>query len=489
MHSLIDNVEALLSSSELLPIYTSFLDTAKKHNMLDAMSGGAAIGFSGGPDSVMLLLLLVKYRREHNTNAPLLAVHVNHCIRGTAADADAELSRETCHTLGVELEVKTVDVPLLAKKLGMGIEEAAREARYSAFSEIVSGRNDINAIFLAHNATDNVETVMLNMLRGSGVKGMCGIPPVREFYYRPLLGVEKSDIVSVLDAFSVRYAIDETNSSDEYTRNYVRLNILPHLGKINASYASAVARLTDNMRDAYSLVSSLSAPVLERIGKSDKFSVTHLRELHGTVLADVISRLVFERLGVYPDEGHINSIASQIYKDNFSVSISRADFICQRGICFFELHDKKADTDVIFELKMGENKIQGTNATVFLETGPDFMEFSPNIYNYSIYADLDGGIIDNGVYLRFKRDGDSYRYGGITRRLKKVFNDKGIPPFMRDDIPVICDQDGILWVVGLEVRDGARAKSGESTLRITVLLDNSEGRRLYAARNFNDENI
>ena len=117
------------------------------------------------------------------------------------------------------------------------------------------------------------------------------------------------------------------------------------------------------------------------------------------------------------------------------------------------------------------------------------MEYSPNIYNYSIYADFDGGIIDNSVYLRFKRDGDSYRYGGITRRLKKVFNDRDIPPFMRDDIPVICDNNGILWVVGLGVRDDAKPKDRSNTCRITVLFDDSGKRRLYAARNLNDENI
>ena len=126
---------------------------------------------------------------------------------------------------------------------------------------------------------------------------------------------------------------------------------------------------------------------------------------------------------------------------------------------------------------------------MFLEIGGDFMEFSPNIYNYSIYADLNGGIIDSGLYLRFRKEGDSYRYGGLTRKLKKVFNDREIPPYMRDGIPVICDKDGILWVVGLGVRDGTGPQSGDNILRITVLFDDSEGKKLYTARKFNDENI
>ncbi len=489
MHSLTDRVKALLASVELAPIYSSFLDTAKRHNMFTAMSNGLAVGFSGGPDSVMLLLLLFKYRQENHLDNSIVAIHVNHSIRIGTADDDERFSREFCNALGVEFFSRKVDVPTLAKEKGAGIEETARELRYSVFNDINSGREDVSSIFLAHNATDNVETVILNLLRGSGVKGMCGIPPVRDIFYRPLLAVEKSHILSVLDLYDIPYAVDETNSSDEYTRNYVRHNIIPHFADVNSSYTSAVARLTENMRDAYSLISSLSDPILDKIGKNETFSVEYLRGLHITVFADVLSKLVYSRIGVYPDEGHIKCIEGQINRDNFSVSISKADFICQRGICFFEFHNKKNNGDVIFELKIGKNKIQGTNASVFLEIYTNFMEFSPNIYKYSIYADVAGDIINKGVYLRFRRDGDSYRYGGMTHRLKKVFNDMGIPPFMRGDIPVICDNDGILWVVGLGVRDDAKPKSKDRSVRITVLFDDSDERKLYSARKLNDENI
>ena len=489
MHSLTDRTAALYASDGFSAVYRSFLHTAEKHGMLDAMRGGCAIGFSGGPDSVMLLLLLLKYRSCNSVSSPLLAIHVNHLIRDGSADKDAELSRQICEKLGVEICIRKIDVPTLAKQNGMGIEEAAREARYTTFSEIIAGRNGVDSVFLAHNATDNVETVILNMLRGSGARGMCGIPPVRDIYYRPMLGVEKADILSLLDEFGIPYAVDETNASDEYTRNCVRHNVLPQLERINPSYATAIGRLTDNMRNAYSLIESMALPVIKSIGNDERFSVEHLRGLHPAVFADVISRLVYDRLGYYPDEGHISSVYSVIGKDNFSVSLVGGDIVCQRGIFFFDKRNKKSEQDVIFKLEFGENKIPGTNVTVFVERAPEFIEYPSNIYNYSIYADVHCGIIDKSVYLRFKRDGDAYRYGGITRRLKKVFNDRGIPPFMRDDIPVICDNDGILWVVGLGVRDDAKPRKGENVCRITVLFDDSGERRLYTARNFNDENI
>jgi tRNA(Ile)-lysidine synthase len=327
------------------------------------------------------------------------------------------------------------------------------------------------------------------MLRGSGVRGMCGIPPVRDIYYRPLIAVAKSDILALLDIFEIPYAVDETNSSTDYSRNYVRHNLLPHFEKINPAFDKSVARLTDHMRAASDLIASLSSGAYDAISDATEFSVSHLRDLHPAVRADLIARIVYDRTGDHPDEMHINDIADKISLDNFRVSLRSADFVCQRGICFFDFRGEKREEDVIFHLKLGENKIQGSNLTVYLELGPDFNVFSPNIYKYSIYMDLDGAIIDNSVYLRTRRDGDSYRYNGMTRRLKKVFNDYGIPPFMRDGIPVICDRDGILWVVGLPVRDGARPLSKASTLRITVLFDDSDGHTFYPARKFNDANI
>lgn len=489
MHSLTDKVNSLLTSDAILPVYTAFTDTVRKHGMADALCGGLAIGFSGGPDSVMLLLLLMKYRQENSVVAPLLAIHVNHMIRGKSADRDAEFSAAFCGALGVEIALESVDVPKLAEALGTGIEETARQVRYTCFRKIIDGRNDLSAVALAHNSTDNVETVVLNMLRGSGVRGMCGIPPVRDIYYRPLIAVAKSDILDLLDAFEIPYAVDETNASTDYTRNYVRHNVLPHFEKINPAFDKSVARLTDHMRLANDLITSLSDAVYEAISGDSTFAVGHLRGLHPAVLADLISRIVYDRTGEHPDEGHINAIAESASLDNFRVSLKSADFVCQQGICFFDFRGEKSEEDVIFHLKLGENRIQGTNLTVYLELGPEFNDFSSNIYNYSIYADLNGGIIDGSVYLRTRRDGDSYRYNGMTRRLKKVFNDYGIPPFMRDGIPIICDRDGILWVVGLPVRDGARPVSKASALRITVLFDDSDGRTFYPARKFNDANI
>ena len=489
MYSLIDKVERLYSSEKLKPVYSSFLDTVTRYDMQSALSGGLAVGFSGGADSVMLLLLLMKYRRDRGSDSTILAVHINHSIRGATADRDADFSRSFCASLGVGFHLETVDVPLIASAQGIGIEEAARDARYFCFDKIIHSRNDISAFALAHNSTDNVETVVLNMLRGSGIRGMAGIPPVRDFYYRPLLSINKETILSLLDGFEIPYVHDETNDADDYSRNYVRHNVLPHFRTLNSSYDITVRRMTEHMRSAADLISMLSENAYAAIKDSETFSVSHLRPLHSVVLANLISKLIRDRVGFYPDEMHINAIVGNVTQDNFRVSLKSADFVCQRGVCFFDFHSKKISDDVIFELKAGENKIQGTNTTVWLELGPNFKVFSPNIYNYSIYAEFDGDIINNGVYLRFKREGDSYRYGGITRRLKKVFNDKGIPPFMRGDIPVICDNKGILWVAGLGVRDDARHGSTGSLMRITILFDESDGRKLYTARNFTDENI
>lgn len=483
MYSLTDKLSTAFTSDEGKAIFQTVSATVNKYAMRKSFEGGVAVGFSAGADSVLLLSYLYELKKSTGAYFPLIAIHVNHLIRGECAYRDAAVAKELCDALGIELITVTVDVPALARAQHLGIEEAARNARYSAFEALLQGRNDIKSVALAHNATDNVETVIINMARGAGVRGMCGIPPVRDYVIRPLIDIPKSQISAFLDKFEIPYVTDETNFSDEYTRNSIRNNILPHLAAISPSYERSVRRMTENMRSAYSLIESISGEVLNQILDSEAFSVDLLRGLHPAVFADVLSKLCYSRLGAYPEEGHITAISECLLRDNFSVSLCGGDFVCQRGVCFFKKNIKNNNSDVIFPLNVGENIIHGTNAVVFVEIGHQFKDFSSNIYKFSISVTLRGDIISDGLCLRFKRDGDSYRYGGITHKLKKVFNDRGIPPFLRQSVPIICDKEGILWVPGLSLRDGAKPTS-DDVAKITVCFKNDGEHRLYAATPF-----
>ena len=175
-----------------------------------------------------------------------------------------------------------------------------------------------------------------------------------------------------------------------------------------------------------------------------------------------------------------------IDNDDFSLSVgSGFDFVSRRGVCTF-LDNNRSLSDIRVDLLPGKNVISGTNLTVFIDNGSKCEKTYSNIYKKVIFKTFSRDIIDNGLYLRFRRDGDCYKYGGITHKLKKVFNDRGIPSFIRGRIPIICDNLGILWVPGLSARDGA-GKPQDDAVTISVCFAEDGEYTCYDASLFTDK--
>ena len=458
------SVELMFSEGKGREIYDKILATVNSENMTDLIYNGVLLGLSGGADSVLLLCFLCEYRRQSNKAFPIVAVHVNHGIRGDEANRDEEFALAFADALGIEATAFHLDIPAISKECGIGIEEAARNARYSIFKDIISSRNDIMSIAVAHNATDNAETVIMNILRGSGISGASGIKPVRENIIRPLIKIAKSDIISLLDESKIPYVTDSTNASIDYSRNYVRNEILPLFERLATNPEASFTKLTDNLRQDLDYLNSCADEFIRENG-CDKIKSSKLRDLHPSIFARVISALSFENSGEYPEETHINTLYRLLESDNFRFSLpGKCDFVCQRGICSFI--SKTIENHLcgqIFSLSKGENKIDGTNLTVYIG---EVDKSSLNVYNFSIQASLSSDIIGEGLFLRFKSDGDAYKYHGITHKLKKVFNDRNSPSYERSLIPVLCDTEGIVVVPGMSERDGA--KNDISTKNIPV---------------------
>ena len=179
---------------------------------------------SGGADSTALLSALAHFKDKYSYF--LSALHINHLIRGEESFRDENFCVSLCAKSGIELTVRRVDVPAEAEKRKKGLEEAAREVRYEIIKEL-SGKYDLFAT--AHNANDNAETVLFNIIRGCAVNGLCGIPRIRDNIIRPLLSTERKDILDYLDGEGLNYVIDSTNLSSDYTRNYIRNYIRNYL--------------------------------------------------------------------------------------------------------------------------------------------------------------------------------------------------------------------------------------------------------------------
>ncbi len=461
-------------------LYSEILATVKKHGLDDYIKRGVVLGLSGGPDSVLLAYFLSAFRARCDVKFSIVAVHINHCIRGDEADRDETFSKELSESLGLEFISFKVDVSAMARELGLGVEETARNVRYSKFQEIISGRNDLCTIAVAHNASDNVETILFNTVRGAGLGGAAGIAPVRDNIVRPLIEISKSRIVSFLDETSSGYVLDSTNGRQDYSRNYIRHSIMPMLSRINSGYENSLTAFGESAREAVDFIDSTILPLCEQYRERGYLTLDQLSSLHSAQLARLVIILSRECGANNIDKKQIIAIKELISGDNFKVSLSSGvSFVVERGRCRF-VKDGENDSSVPYQrLYLGENQIAGTNGVIFV--GED-INFSLNVYKISIQADLSSAIIVGDLYCRQRCAGDAYFFGGMTHKLKKVFNDRGIPPSVRDKIPIICDDKGIVWVPGLSVRDDYRnGTRGDKCPISFITLDSTSEIKLYSA--------
>jgi tRNA(Ile)-lysidine synthase len=273
------------------------------------------VALSGGADSVCLLYVLLELRRLQTAPTfALKACHVNHKLRGKASDSDERFVRDLCAKLDVPLHVHEVDVKKQQKK-HQSIEEAAREARYSYFSTL--GTNVL--IATAHTANDNAETVLLNLIRGTGLRGLCGIPPARDNIIRPLIEATRAEILAYLEEKNADYITDESNFSDEFTRNNLRLNIIPLLEKINPSFVTGVTRTCESLRHDEEYLHGLAEI-------NDTCSVDLLLQKPPAIQNRIISHLLSKN-NISPSFLRINSIVSlletggkiNLSKDKFAI--------------------------------------------------------------------------------------------------------------------------------------------------------------------------
>ena len=461
-------------------IYDTAEQTVVELGMLEYINSGVLIGFSGGSDSVMLLMFLMELRRRRSLDFNILCCHVNHGIRGEEATLDEEFSRQLCERLRVEFISKGYSVPILARSSGRSLEEAARITRYLCFENIIRGRDDISTIAVAHNMSDSAETVIFNILRGSGSRGAGGIRPVRDNIIRPLIRVSKNDILSSLTEENIPFVTDSTNLLDDYSRNYIRHKVIPAFDGVCTDPERMITRFADNVRMDDDFIRSIAKDFIldhSTIRNSD------LASLHPSVFARVLAILA-GKAGASVSYRIASDIRALLGKENFSYSlIGSCVFVCERGVCRIS-RDTSEGSDFCFEVKEGITDLSPLNA-VFLISKEKNDKSYLNVYKISIQANLSSAIIKGSLYLRPKKDGDTVYYGGMTHKLKKLFSDAKIPRSKRGLIPILCDDNGVVWVPGFGVRDDNNDKKEDiyAVLGINSVED-EEAKRLYSASEF-----
>lgn len=439
-------------------LYTELLQGIEREGMRPLLEKGALVALSGGADSVLLLTLLVECRKSA-FDFPLYAMHVHHGIREGEADRDADFCRELCGSLGVPLELIRLNVPAYAEQHSLGLEEAAREVRYAALREGLK-KTGASYIVTAHHATDQLETVLHHMLRGSGLQGLCGMWPISEEILRPMLSMTAEDIRTCLCEEKIAYMSDSTNDSDAYMRNYIRMHVLPTLTRITPAPERAVTRMTRNLRADADYINRMAEEAYKTFGREPSCDV--LASLDRAVFARVLFLMARERSPIHPEEVHVERIYALLRERTpFSVSLPGGHVFVsdgknakitslKHGRCEFSVSKDE------YPLHEGLNDFSPFGFSLYVSAKKE-TDISLNVYKFSIQVCLSSAIINGALRLRFRRRGDAYRFGGVTHKVKRLFCDRHIGQEGRGALPILCDDSGIVWIPGFGVRqDGAR---------------------------------
>ncbi len=395
-------------------------------------------GLSGGADSVGLLLAMYHLRERLKVNVE--ALHVNHCLRGAESDRDENFCRELCRRLDVPFNAVSCDVKGYALNNSLSDEEAARKLRYGIFADYSQGKK----LATAHNANDNLETVIFNLTRGSALKGLAGIPVKRDNIIRPLLAVSRSEIEAFLSAEKQDFVTDSTNLSDDYTRNKIRHNVIPLLQQINSSVIDTSVKAIAALRNENDLIESETDSALLECRTEKGFA--GLSKYHSVVRRRCIARLLTEKHLPYSADRLAD--ADNILVNGGKLNISGELFlVSDKEYCKLEKIPKNSLHETVSkELVIGENSIF---PDIILECELIDKE---NIKNFPFVnkkltfylADYDK--IKGRIIVRNRKYGDRIQLCGrdFSSSVKKLINET-VPPEKRSTLHFIEDSEGTVF--------------------------------------------
>ncbi len=428
------------------------------------------VAFSGGADSSVLLHLLTRLRKE--TNAPLYAAHVNHGIRGKEADRDEEFCRRTAEALGVPIFVLRADLPSEAKKTGESIETAARRVRYDYFDALMA-ENHISLLVTAHNANDNLETILFHLSRGSGLSGLCGIPLWRNTKYgrvvRPMLGMTKEEILAYCQEHRIEFVNDSTNVDTDYTRNRIRSEVVPALRAIHPAAVENAARLAEHLSADAEYLDKAAANFLTEAREENAIPCEKITGSPSPIAHRAL-RMLYRELSGKPalETTHLTAIC-RLAERAVPHSSTSLPLGFEARVENGRLTLQKAKSDALCEpyeiaLSVPKTRISQTKCEIVIEPSQSVK----NIYKTSIQFALNSATIKGTPTVRNRREGDRILMAGHHKSLKKLFCEKKVPPKLRATLPIFCDEDGILAVPTVGVRDGALPMDEEHAITVTV---------------------
>ena len=429
------------------------------------------VALSGGADSTALLHILHTMSVSPDlggTVFTLSAAHLHHGIRGEEADRDEAFVRALCQKWDIPLRVEHADIPSLCRQSGEGLEECARRVRYDFLQRCASG----GIIATAHTATDNIETVLMHLLRGSALRGLCGIPPVRDNIVRPLLDCSREEIEEYCGQMGLCYVTDSTNQTDDCLRNRIRHHLLPVLEELEPGMSGRIGRMTQRLRQDEECLSSQAEQIYTalRTAEADdpKFSVQALLALSPALRSRVLMAYVASLTTGRIESRHIDALEELLLHGGAVTLPGRICITCKDGILCPVAESSPAPAQ--------DWKKPLTTGLLFLPIGRyrcamitrKRKDEEEKIYKLLLNRSIDYDKIWGKAFVRTRLPGDSITLPGRPRKsLKKLFNEAHLPLEQRTSCLIVEDEAGLVFVEGFGAH--VRCAPDEETQRLLCI--------------------
>lgn len=424
-------------------IINKIRNTITEHSLITT-GDCVLIGLSGGADSVCLTHAL--YTLKDELGITLYTAHLNHCIRGTEAQRDEEFAKNFSNALGIKCFSLKIDIRQFAAKNCMSEEMAGRKARYDFFADLCR-KYSIDKIATAHNKNDNAETMLMNFMRGSSVKGLCGIPAKRDNIIRPVLNLTRAEIESYCAENNLSYVTDSTNSENVYTRNKIRHELIPLIEeKYNPNFISTI---TDNAvltADDNAYIEKQARKIYGEIVHDCSVDAEAVMKLDTSIRRRIIMQMIADALGSSEDvrSVYVRDVLELPYK-NSGASVNLPCGICARNE-YGKIIINRAEDDI----KLFEHIVREGSAIIpEISAKAEISKTNKRVNDGALYLSASA---DDTIVIRNRRKGDIFQPFGMTgsKKVKEYFINEKIPREKRMSVPIV-EINGEIAAVGSRV--------------------------------------
>ena len=442
-----------------MKLFREILNINKKYNLIES-NDIIVVGFSGGPDSVFLVEMLKKL--QHFFNFKIYLVHINHLLRGEDADSDENFSFEYAKKNNLEIFIKRIPIKEIAKEIGKTLEEVGREERYKFFSEIYE-KVGATKIATAHNKDDQIETFLFRLIRGTSLQGLEGIKIKNNNVIRPISEIYKKDILEYLNKNEIQYKIDKTNFENEFTRNSIRLDLIPFIEeRYNIKFKDKIFSLIKEIRENNQ---NNSLNLSDYTDSENRIILEKTKFLSNFDKKNLLS-LFLNKKNIEVNRNKIDEISSLIKSNGTKKIDLDKSYRIVKEYTYLYIEDKKENCVInnnVIQVKIPSEQIfDNFKITVSTVENLDIPKQKNQYLLDAIYNDI--------IEVRYRKEGDRIFLGEKhSKKIKEIFIDQKIPKDIRDRLPIFLYNNTIFWIYNVKKAYIPKINKNENKL-IKVLI-------------------